>query len=205
MMSMLINVSKVHNVFEIQTGLERGQEAVVLVEPAGMRHEGRSVEPAGRERSGQRRKRIMIRRRRSISGSGFVKVLRRRRVLVVEDDGGRPAAADGEPVAGKRGSSSGQRWGWRDGEEGLAVLHDPLVHRRVRGVQGTSAQPISGWGESSNRWRWAETDNSILKLNVIVLKLFCLNSLTSLKSSSSYLNKVYLKGDGDNIKVLPRK
>jgi hypothetical protein len=98
--SMLINVSKVHNVFEIQTGLERGQEAVVLVEPAGMRNEGRSVEPAGRERSGQRRKRIMIRRRRSVSGSGFVKVLGRRRVLVVEDDGGR-AAADGESVTGK--------------------------------------------------------------------------------------------------------
>ena len=174
MMSMLINVSKVHNVFEIQTGLERGQEAVVLVEPAGMRHEGRSVEPAGRKRSGQRRKRIMIRRRRSVSG--FVKVLGRRRVLVVEDDGGGPAT-DGESVAGKWGSSSGQRWVWRDGEEGLAVLHDPLVHRRVRGVQGTSAQPISGWGESSNRWRWAETDNSILKLNVIVLKLFSLHGL----------------------------
>ncbi len=106
--SMLINVSKVHNVFEIQAGLERGQEAVVLIEPAGMGNEGRSVEPAGRERSGQRRKRIMIRRRRSISGSGFVKVLGRRRVLVVEDDGGGPAA-DGESVAGKRGSSSGHR------------------------------------------------------------------------------------------------
>ena len=157
--SMLINVSKVHNVFEIQTGLERGQEAVVLIEPAGMGNEGRSVEPAGRKRSGQRRKRIMIRRRRSVSG--FVKVLGRRRVLVVEDDGGR-AAADGESVAGKRGSTSGQRWGWRDGEEGLAVLHDPLVHRWVRGVQGTSAQPISGGGESSNRWWWAETENWII-------------------------------------------
>jgi hypothetical protein len=68
-------------------------------------------------------------------------------------------------VTGKWGSSSCQRWGWRDSEEGLAVLHDPLVHRRVRGVQGTSAQPISGWGESSNRWRWAETEDSILKLH----------------------------------------
>ena len=96
--SMLINVSKVHNVFEIQTGLERGQEAVVLVEPARMGNEGRSVEPAGRKRSGQRRKRIMIRRRRSVSG--FVKVLGRRRVLVVEDDGG-GAAADGKSVTGK--------------------------------------------------------------------------------------------------------
>ncbi len=162
---MLINVSKVHNVFEIQTGLERGQEAVVLIEPAGMGNEGRSVEPAGRKGSGQRRKRIMIRRRRSVpgsgSGSGFVEVLWRRRVLVVEDDGGR-AAADGESVAGKWGSSSCQRWGWRDGEEGLAVLHDPLVHRWVRGVQGTSAQPISGGGESSNRWWWAETENWII-------------------------------------------
>ena len=206
---MLVNVSKVHNVFEIQTGLERGQEAVVLVEPAGMGNEGRGVEPAGRKRSGQRRKWIMIRRRRSVSGSGFVKVLGWRRVLVVEDDGG-GAATDGESVAGKWGSSSGQRWWWRDREEGLAILHDPLVHRWVRGVQGTSAQPISGGGESSNRWWWAETENSILKLNVIALfsnfyRYMDYCSFTGLKSSSSYLNKEYLKGDGDNINVLPRK